>query len=274
MIMEQQKIAFIGAGNMSRSIISGLVAKHYPSSLITAANPSQQKLDKLGADFGILTTNNNDDAIAWADIVVLSVKPQLMEQVCQAIKCDNLQDKLFITIAAGINVSRYSDYFGQAIRLVRSMPNTPSLLGLGMTGIFAPQNIDQHDKAISAQILQSVGEILWVDNESHIDTVTACSGSSPAYFFLFMEYMQQSAIKMGLSGEEARLLIQQSALGAAQMVRHNNHLELAELRKQVTSKGGTTDAAIETFKAQGLDQSIDQAMQAAVERAQKMAQQF
>jgi len=272
--MEQNKIAFIGAGNMSRSIISGLIAKHYPSALIKAANPSQQKLDNLSADFGILTTNNNDEAVAWADIVVLSVKPQLMEQVCQAVTCDNLQEKLFISIAAGIQTPRYNDYFGQAIRLVRSMPNTPSLLGLGMTGIFAPANINEQDKAISAQILQSVGEILWVEDEAHIDTVTACSGSSPAYFFLFMEYMQQSAIKMGLSGEEARLLIQQSALGAAQMVRHNNHLELAELRKQVTSKGGTTDAAIETFKTQGLDQSIDKAMQAAVERAQQMAQQF
>jgi len=272
--MEHKKIAFIGAGNMSRSIINGLVAKHYPSSLIMAANPSQQKLDKLSSEFGIEITNDNDQAVAWADVVVLAVKPQLMEQVCQAFNVDNLDTKLFITIAAGITSHRYSDYFGQDIRLVRSMPNTPSLLGLGMTGLYAPPAASEQDKAISGEILSAVGEILWLEEEAHIDTVIACSGSSPAYFFLFMEYMQQSAIKMGLSGEEARLLIQQSALGAAQMVRHNGHLELSELRKQVTSKGGTTHAAIETFKAQGLDKSIEQAMKNAVARSQEMAQQF
>ncbi len=272
--MEQKKIAFIGAGNMSRSIINGLVAQHYPSILIKAANPSQEKLDKLHSELGVLTTNSNNEAIDWADIVVLAVKPHLMEQVCQSIKCEHLQSKLFITIAAGITSSRYNDYFGQDIRLVRCMPNTPSLLGLGMTGIYAANSVTHEDREISSDILKSVGEVMWVDDESHIDTVTACSGSSPAYFFLFMEYMQQSAIKMGLSGEEARQLIQQSALGAAQMVRHNNHLELSELRKQVTSKGGTTHAAIETFKANDLDKSVDEAMKNAVARAQQMAQQF
>jgi len=272
--MEHKKIAFIGAGNMSRSIMNGLIAKHYPSSLIMATNRGQDKLDKLHAEFGIATTRNNDEAIAWADVVVLAVKPQIMEQVCQAISCDELASKLFITVAAGIDSSRYNDYFSQDIRLVRSMPNTPSLLGLGMTGIYAPSTISKTDRAISTEILSSVGEVLWVEDEAHIDTVIACSGSSPAYFFLFMEYMQQSAVKMGLSGEEARLLIQQAALGAAQMVRHNNHLELSDLRKQVTSKGGATHAAIETFQAQHLDKTIDDAMNSAVIRAQEMAKQF
>jgi len=272
--MEHKKIAFIGAGNMSRSIMNGLIAKHYPSSLIMATNRSQGKLDQLASEFGIATTTDNDQAIAWADVVVLAVKPQLMEQVCQAVNCETLAQKLFITVAAGIESRRYSDYFGQDIRLVRCMPNTPSLLGLGMTGLYAPSTINEQDKAISSEILSAVGEILWVEDEAHIDTVIACSGSSPAYFFLFMEYMQQSAIKMGLSGEEARLLIQQSALGAAQMVRHNNHLELSELRKQVTSKGGATHAAIETFKTHDLDNAIDDAMNNAVNRAQEMAKQF
>ncbi|NRA60699.1 MAG: pyrroline-5-carboxylate reductase [Psychrobium sp.] len=272
--MEQKKIAFIGAGNMSRSIISGLAAQHYPASLIMASNPSQGKLDTLQQDFGILTSNNNDEAIKWADVVILAVKPQLMQQVCQDIKESQFDDKLFITIAAGINSERYHDYFDQTIRLVRCMPNTPSLLGLGMSGLFAGNGVSQNDVQISEQIMRCVGEVLWVSDESHIDTVIACSGSSPAYFFLFMEYMQQSAIKMGLSGEEARLLIQQAALGAAQMVRHNGHLELSELRKQVTSKGGATHAAIESFKQDNLEQSIDNAMKSAVERAQEMAKQF
>lgn len=272
--MEHKKIAFIGAGNMSRSIINGLVAKHYPTSLIKAANRSQEKLDQLHEQFSIATTTDNIQALKWADIIVLAVKPQMMEQVCHVMSEFDLSDKLFITIAAGIPSSRYNDYFNQEVRLVRSMPNTPSLLGLGMSGIYAADSLSAQDKAISSEILNSVGEILWVEDEAHIDTVTACSGSSPAYFFLFMEYMQQSAVKMGLSGEEARLLIQQSALGAAQMVRHNNHLEISQLRKQVTSKGGTTHAAIETFKENNLDTSIDEAMNNAVKRAQEMAQQF
>jgi pyrroline-5-carboxylate reductase len=276
--MEQKKIAFIGAGNMARSIISGLCGQHYPASLLMASNPSQGKLDQLNRDFGITTTNDNNEALAWADVIVFGVKPNLIEQVASAmsseVSSDDLSDKLFISIIAGVQSQRYYDYFGQTIRLIRTMPNTPSLLGKGMTGLFAPPNIDEGDKAIASQVMNAVGEILWVEQEQHIDTVTACSGSSPAYFFLFMEYMQQSAVKMGLSGEEARKLIQQAALGAAEMVRHNNHLELSQLRQQVTSKGGTTHAAIETFKQHNLEQTVDDAMKSAVARAQEMAKQF
>ena len=272
--MQQKKIAFIGAGNMSRSIISGLCAQHYPASLLMASNPSQGKLDSLNQDFGILTTNDNNEAVQWADVIILGVKPNLIEQVARAIECDNLADKLLISIIAGVLSSRYSDYFSQPVRLIRTMPNTPSLLGKGMTGLFAQANVSEDDQAIAQQIMSAVGETLWVEQETHIDTVIACSGSSPAYFFLLMEYMQQSAIKMGLSGEEARLLIQQAALGAAEMVRHNSHLELSELRKQVTSKGGATHAAIETFKSHDLENTVDQAMKSAVARAQAMAQQF
>lgn len=271
--MQQHKIAFIGAGNMSRSIISGLSAKHYPNSLIMAANPSTEKLDALEQQFCISTTTDNNAAIAWADIVVIAVKPQLMETMCRAITTD-LSDKLFVSLAAGLCCQSYYDYLGQQVPLVRVMPNTPSLLGLGMSGLFADAGVTEEDKALISQIMGSVGETLWVEQESHIDLVTACSGSSPAYFFLMMEYMQQSAVRMGLTGEEARLLIQQAALGAAEMVRHNDHLELSELRKQVTSKGGTTHAAIETFKSQGFDTMIDNAMTNAVKRASEMAKEF
>ncbi|NRA72369.1 MAG: pyrroline-5-carboxylate reductase [Gammaproteobacteria bacterium] len=272
--MEQKKIAFIGAGNMARSIISGLCAQHYPASLIMASNPSQDKLDQLRQDFGIETTNDNNHALAWADVIILGVKPHMIAQVASEMATPKLADKLFISIIAGVLSQRYNDYFKQPIRLIRSMPNTPSLLGKGMTGIYAPDNIEINDRLIAEQILQSVGEILWVEQESDIDTVTACSGSSPAYFFLMMEYMQQSAMKMGMSAEDSRKLIQQAALGAAEMVRHNNHLELSQLRQQVTSKGGTTHAAIETFKQHNFEQIVDDAMSSAVTRAQEMAKQF
>lgn len=271
--MQQQKIAFIGAGNMTRSIISGLVAKHYPSDLIMAANPTTTKLDNLKQQYGVNTTINNNEAIEWADIVVLAVKPQLMASVCQAITVD-VSNKLFVSLAAGICIESYFSYFEQKVPLIRVMPNTPSLLGLGMSGLYASDDVGDNDKAIITQLMASVGQTLWVEKESHIDLVTACSGSSPAYFFLMMEYMQQSAVNMGLTGEEARLLIQQAALGAAEMVRHNDHLELSELRKQVTSKGGTTHAAIETFKEQGFESMVDNAMKNAVKRADEMAKEF
>lgn len=272
--MQQQKIAFIGAGNMTHSIISGLIAKHYPSSHIMASNPSSQKLEVLKSNLGILTTNDNDEAIEWADIVILSVKPQIMEQVCGALNKRDIENKLFVTLAAGIPCQRYHDYLNASVRLIRVMPNTPSLLGLGMSGLFAGAGVTNDDKIVVSQIISAVGEILWVDDEKQIDSIIACSGSSPAYFFLMMEYMQQSAINMGLTGEEARRLIQQAALGAAEMVRHNDHLELSELRKQVTSKGGTTHAAIETFKEHGFEKIVDNAMKNAVKRADEMATEF
>lgn len=278
--MQAKTIAFIGAGNMSRSIISGLIKQHYPASAIIAANPSQGKLDELNNEFAIQITNDNHQALQLADVVVLAVKPQLMEGVCQdlaasvADKPESLDNKLFITIAAGIPHSRYQDYFNRPISLVRTMPNSPSLLGLGMTGLYTPNETQADDRLTAEEIMRAVGEILWVQDDSMIDTVTAAAGSAPAYFFLLMEEMQQSAVKMGLTAEEARRLIQQTALGAAEMVRHNGHLELPELRAQVTSKGGTTAAALAQFQQADLAGTVDNAMNAAVDRAREMAKLF
>lgn len=272
--MQQKKIAFIGAGNMSRSIISGLVKKSYPASLLMAANPSQGKLDDLHREFGIHITSDNLSALAWADVVVLAVKPQLMAEVCHKLASHVLGDKLFITIAAGIPFARYREYFKQHIRLVRTMPNTPSQLGLGMTGLYTPVTTTEDDRQTAEQIMTAVGEVLWVNSEPMIDAVIAAAGSAPAYFFLLMEEMQQTAVKMGLTSEQARQLIQQTALGAAEMVRHNSQLELAELRHQVTSKGGATAAALAQFTQANLDETVHKAMNAAAERSREMGEQF
>jgi len=272
--MQSQKIAFIGAGNMSRSIITGLISNGYPCDSVMASNPSQGKLDALKSEHNILITNDNNEAINWADIIILSVKPQMMEAMCQSLSIDDIDSKLFVTLAAGIPSARYHDYFNTQISIVRVMPNTPSLLGLGMSGLYAADGVTNNQKSDIGNIMNAVGEILWVDDEKHIDSVTACSGSSPAYFFLMMEYMQKSAVNMGLSDAQARLLIEQAALGAAQMVKQNQDVSLSELRKQVTSKGGTTHAAVETLKAQGLDQCMDQAMNNCVIRAGEMAKEF
>ncbi|GAA4875540.1 pyrroline-5-carboxylate reductase [Ferrimonas pelagia] len=270
----QRRIAFIGAGNMARSIISGLVSNGYPADRIIAANPSQPKLDALAADFAIQSTNDNLLACQQADVIVLGVKPQLMAQVCEPLSALDLSGKLVLSIAAGVTCDSLQRYLKQAISLVRTMPNTPSLLGLGMTGLYAEASVAEADRAFAGQLMAAVGEIIWLAQESDIDQVIACAGSSPAYFFLFMEAMQQAAVKMGVTTEDARAMIQQAAIGAAAMAKQNPQWSLAELRTQVTSKGGTTAKAIETFEQQDLRASVDDAMNAAVKRAQEMAKQF
>jgi pyrroline-5-carboxylate reductase len=273
-IMQHRKIAFIGAGNMTRSIISGLVNNAYPAQLITASNPSIGKLSALQADFGINVTQDNKEAVDASDVVVLAVKPQLMEQVCEKLAQQDLSGKLFVSIAAGITTPRLQQMLGGTLPVVRTMPNTPSALGKGMTGLFADTNIDEVDKQYAADLMGQVGEIAWVEKESMIDGVIAAAGSSPAYFYLFLEAMQKEAEQQGFDHATARLMVQQAMMGAAEMVCHNPHLELSELRTQVTSKGGTTAKAIESFQEQGLEQVVANAMQAAVKRAEEMAKQF
>lgn len=247
--MDQQKICFIGAGNMTRSIISGLVNSGYPAQLIQATNPSQGKLDALKDDFGILVSQDNLAAAQAADVIVLSVKPQLMQQVCEALQTVELSNKLVITIAAGIKAKRYTDYLAQDIKLIRAMPNTPMQISVGMTGLYAPQSITTEQKAICDRLMSSGSEIVWVNEESDLDQVIALSGSSPAYFFLLMESMIDAGKEMGMDEDKARTLVQQAALGAAMMAKQNPQLTLGNLRENVTSKGGTTAQALATFEA-------------------------
>lgn len=272
--MNPSKICFIGAGNMARAIISGLVGSGYPADHIQASNPSRGKLDALSDDFAILTTCDNHQAVQWADVVVLAVKPQLMEAVCQPLADIDFSDKLVITIAAGIPVARYRDYLSQSLRLIRTMPNTPAQIGFGMTGLYAPADISQQDRDIATRLMQAGGEVVWVKQESDLNLVIALAGSSPAYFFLFMEAMVSAAEKLGMDERQARALAQQAALGAAQMVIHNPDTPLSTLRQNVTSKGGTTAEAIATFEQGNLRDLVDEAMVNCIKRADEMAKTF
>lgn len=271
-MQHKRTLAFIGAGNMSRSIIAGLIQAGYPAGRIIAANPSRPKLDELADQFGIRITQNNAEAAREADVIVLAVKPQLMAAMLEALVAElgSLAGKLLISIAAGIKVERLQEMAGGHARIIRTMPNTPSLLGLGMTGLYAPTGIDQADRDFAEQMMQAVGKTLWVAQESGINGVIAAAGSAPAYFFLFMQGIAEEAEAMGFSPEQARLLVQQTALGAAAMVEQNSELSLQALREQVTSKGGTTAEAVKTFQEQGLKPLTSRAMQAAVTRAAEM----
>ncbi|MFM5856573.1 pyrroline-5-carboxylate reductase [Aeromonas rivipollensis] len=271
-MQHKRTIAFIGAGNMSRSIIAGLIQAGYPAGRITAANPSRPKLDALADQFGIRITQNNAEAAREAEVIVLAVKPQLMAAMLEAlvVELGSLEGKLLVSIAAGIKVERLQEMAGGHGRIIRTMPNTPSLLGLGMTGLYAPSGIEQADRDFAEQMMQAVGKTLWVAQESGINGVIAAAGSAPAYFFLFMQGIAEEAEAMGFTPEQARLLVQQTALGAAAMVEQNPELSLQTLREQVTSKGGTTAEAVRTFQEQGLKPLTARAMQAAVTRAAEM----
>jgi len=268
--MEHKKIAFIGAGNMVRSIVAGLVASGYPAKSITATAPSETRRLPLEQDYGIQTTSDNLTAAQDADVVVLSVKPQMMADVCKPLQGIDFSNKLVISIAAGINAHRLDEMLATQLNLVRVMPNTPSLLGKGMSGLYANSHVVAEDKAFAAQLMQAVGEVCWVEEESGINSVIAAAGSAPAYFFLFMEAMQAEAVKQGFDAATARQLVQQSALGAAAMVVANPETELSTLREQVTSKGGTTAEALRTFNEHQLSDIVSKAMQAAVSRAEEM----
>ena len=272
--MEHKNIAFIGAGNMVRSIVAGLVARGYPADKITATAPSETRRIPLEKDYGINTTSNNIEAATQADVVVLSVKPQMMEEVCKPLQQVDFGNKLVISIAAGINAARFDEMLDSSLSLVRVMPNTPSLVGKGMSGLFANAKATENDKTFAAQLMQAVGKVTWVEQESGINNIIAAAGSAPAYFFLFMEAMQAEAIKQGFTPETARQLVQQSALGAAEMVVANPDTELSTLREQVTSKGGTTAEALRTFNENHLSEIVAKAMQAAVARAEEMEKLF
>jgi pyrroline-5-carboxylate reductase len=272
--MQYLPIAFIGAGNMSRSIISGMVANGYPAEKITASNPSVDKLHALKQDFGINVTQDNNEAIQMSDCVVLSVKPQLMQSVCEKFSTEQLNTKLFISVAAGITVARLSQCLNNSESIIRVMPNTPSLIGKGMSGLYAAKSVNAEHKDFTEHMMKMVGEAVWVDEESKINGIIATAGSSPAYFFAILEAMQQEAENMGFEHQQARELVQQAMLGAAEMVCHNPQLELNELRTQVTSKGGTTAKALEHMQDKGMADIMAGAMRAAVDRANEMSSQF
>jgi pyrroline-5-carboxylate reductase len=270
------KIAFIGAGNMARAIIIGLVNSGISAENIIVANPSEAKRLNLAEEFGVQQTDDNTKASEFADVIVLCVKPHFIADVCQQIsQAIDISAKLFVSVAAGTTIAQIqhaliAEQVKENPPVVRVMPNTPAQLGLGMSGLFASSEVTTEQKAAAEKLMTAVGKILWLKTEDQINDVTAVAGSAPAYFFLFMEAMEQHAQTLGFSVEESRMLVQQTALGATQMVEHNS-ASISTLRANVTSKGGTTHAAIEQFKADGIKEMVQNAMNAAIVRAEEMA---
>lgn len=270
--MQHKKIAFIGAGNMAFAIISGLVKSGYPTNLISANNKSNQLRREQLSSMGIVVNLSQREAVEQADLVILAVKPQLMAEVCAEFSDLNLSKKWVLSVAAGISITRLEQLLPSAKNIIRAMPNTPSLIGEGMSGLFAKNSVEQTACEFVESLLTCVGECYWVDTEEKMNAIIAVTGSSPAYFFKFMEAMQQTAIKMGFSEADARLLVQNVAAGATKMVVADPAVPLATLRENVTSKGGTTAQALAVFDHYQLDQIVDKAMYAAIQRAKEMEQ--
>jgi len=259
---------------MGRALIGGVLRRGTRPEHISVGESSDAARSALAADFGITATADNAAAIERASIIVVAVKPQVAGAVITPLQpAIQSARPLVISIAAGIRVESLQSWCGPGIAVVRAMPNRPALVGAGATGLFAPADISHEQREIAERVMQAVGEVVWVATEDDLDVVTALSGSGPAYFFLFAELLTRSAVDLGLQPEAARRLAIATLHGAGQLA-HASDGDLARLRAEVTSKGGTTEAAINQLNAADLSNIVARALQAATRRGRELAAQF
>lgn len=269
-------LTFIGAGNMAGSLIGGLLKQGYSSRMMTACDPCDQALHAMQKQFDIHTDSNNMTACLHSDVVILSVKPQVLKTVATDIRPvlkERQQPPLIISIAAGVGCQQIQQWLDQPIAVVRCMPNTPALVRQGASGLYANQQTSAEQKVIAEELLSAVGYTCWFDTEAMLHAVTAISGSGPAYFLLLMEAMIDAGVKQGISKEQATHLTLQTALGAATLAKAGD-IPVDELRRRVTSPGGTTEQAIVNFEQAGFHQIVTEAMAACASRSVAIAKEF
>lgn len=259
---------FIGAGNMAKAIISGAINKGIAANHIIASTKTIESSTAISNEIGIHTTQHNHDCLS-ADTIILAVKPQILVEVLQQLDTQILSQKRIISVIAGIPCQTYYQHISPDIRLIRTMPNMPAVIGEGMTGLYA-ENCSQADREIAEQLMQSVGKTLWVEQESGIDYVNAISGSGPAYFYRFIHHLAEAGQQLGLSYTDAITLSIQTAIGASQLCQQQSDgtpASMTSLIAQVTSKGGTTFEAMQSFDHDHLDQIVNNAVQQCYEKA-------
>jgi pyrroline-5-carboxylate reductase len=269
--MSNRHICFIGGGNMARSLIGGLIDDGMKPQFITVGEPDASRREKLMNQFGVTAFSDNVTAVNESDVVIFAVKPQVMKTAVLTLS-ETLSAKkpLLISIAAGIPISSLESWAGADSPMVRAMPNTPALINAGITTLFSNSRVLPEQRNQAESIMQAVGKVVWVEEETLMDTVTAVSGSGPAYYFYFMEALEQAAIEGGLDADTARHLTLETALGAARLAIETTE-SLSELRDQVTSPGGTTEAAIQVFDYAGINQILKRAVTAAQNRSANLA---
>lgn len=268
------KIAFIGGGNMATALIAGLVKEAGAGTQVHVVDPNPDALARLAAQYGASTSDAIDAAAGAVDVIVLAVKPQQMREVAQTLAPhleggDTKGRPLVLSIAAGIRGADLSRWLGGHGAIVRAMPNTPALIGMGVTGLVALAGASSEQRAAADTVLRAVGQTVWLDDEALIDPVTAVSGSGPAYVFYFLEAMQAAALEMGLSSEQGKQLALATFAGATELAAQSDE-SLEVLRQRVTSKGGTTHAAITSMEASGVKAAIVAAMKAAAARGREL----
>lgn len=265
------RLAFIGGGNMARSLIGGLLKTGVAPATLSVAEPLAEARQALGREFGIACYAENRLAAAEAEVIVLAVKPQIMPAIHTELRDTLLRNRpLLISIAAGVRLDQLERWFGSGLPIVRCMPNTPALIGAGATGLCANSRVSAAQKAQAQHILDAAGITRWIDDEALMDTVTALSGSGPAYFFAVVEALEAAAVAQGLPRDTARALAAQTCLGAGRMLAEGGE-DPAVLRRRVTSPNGTTQAALESFTADDLPRIVARAVAAATQRGVELA---
>lgn len=266
------KIAFMGGGNMGSAIIGGLVANGMAGGDILLCDPNADKREKLAGQFGVQTFESAGEWLSAADMVVLAVKPQMLEACCSEIRPHLKPSVAILSIAAGVAIESIAKWLGTR-NIVRAMPNTPAKVGAGFTGLFAGSGAADAARSAAERVMGSVGRVLWLSAEDDIHVVTGGPGSGPAYVFLFLEALSAALEKRGMSEESARELALSTVEGAAKLARESGE-DFAQLRRNVTSKGGTTAKALEVFEARDVRGIMDEAVGACVARSREMARLF
>lgn len=267
--------AFIGAGNMAKGIIGGMIAGGITPEKIITSTYSRASGERLIAEFGVQNTQNNNDCLV-AEVVVLAVKPQILTQVLAGLDKQLLAEKLIISVIAGIPCHVYYQHIKPGLRLVRTMPNMPAKIGQGMTGMYA-ENCNENDKTTADILLQYTGKTLWVEQEVGIDYVNAISGSGPAYVYTFIHHLAEAGEQLGLSYQDALILTLQTLLGSTQLAIRENDGSAGSIKaliQQITSKGGTTFEAMQSFEKDGFDTVIKHAVECCYQRAVALGTQY
>ena len=262
------KITFLGGGNMANALIGGLLANGFSASEIAVIELNDENRTRLSADYGVRCHAAADAQALDCDVLVLAVKPQQMRAACAPL-VPWLKGQLVISIAAGLRLADLSRWLGGHAKLVRTMPNTPALIGAGVSGLYAAEAVSAAEREAAARVMAAVGSVVWVDDEARIDAVTALSGSGPAYVFLFIEALQQAAADLGIAPEEGRRLAVETVLGAARLAAQSSE-PASVLRERVTSKGGTTEAALRVMAERGVKDGIVAGVMAANARGSEL----
>ena len=270
--MHDKTLSFIGAGHMAEAIIAGLIRNGHPPKQIIAAARHDTTLSPLSSRYGIRVTTDNGEAIAAADAVVFAIKPQAMKEVCTHASAAVAKHRpLVISVAAGLTCATISRWLAGYDAIIRAMPNTPSLVGAGASGLYATCAISDQQRHLATALMSAVGIAVWVDSEPQLNTVTAIAGSAPAYYFYLMESLEKFATAKGMPLEEARRLIVQTSLGAARMCDTADDAPEA-LKKRVMSPQGTTERAIFHLRDHGFEQLVNDAAQACFDRAEELGE--